>query len=149
MTGVGRGNRLLRAKRSYINEPDLIEQNALKLAVLGARDNGAEIGMVLKAKPGSAAAAIRFYAEALDKIYGQIVPTPDNILGMINKEPVDMIGAIIPWNFPMMIGAWKLGPALAMGNSVVLKPSETAPLLQLQHYIFWFLSFATHSLVLI
>ena len=84
--------------------------------------------MALKAEPGSAAATIRYYAEALDKVYGEIAPTPSDILGMIHKEPVGVVGAIIPWNFPMMIGAWKLGPALAMGNSVVVKPSETASL---------------------
>ena len=106
----------------------LIEANALELAVLGVRDNGTEIGMAIKAEPGSAAATIRYYAEALDKIYGEIAPTAPDILGMIHKEPVGVVGAIIPWNFPLMIGAWKLGPALAMGNSVVLKPSETASL---------------------
>ncbi|MDA7425022.1 aldehyde dehydrogenase family protein [Thalassococcus lentus] len=107
---------------------DLIERNALELAVLGVRDNGTEISMALKAEPGSAATTIRYYAEALDKIYGEIAPTSADILGMIHKEPVGVVGAIIPWNFPMMIGAWKLGPALAMGNSVVLKPAETASL---------------------
>ncbi|WP_293450347.1 aldehyde dehydrogenase [Planktotalea sp.] len=107
---------------------DLIEQHALELAVLGVRDNGTEINMAIKAEPGSAAGTIRYYAEALDKIYGEIAPTSPDILGMIHKEPVGVVGAIIPWNFPMMIGAWKLGPALAMGNSVVLKPSETASL---------------------
>jgi len=107
---------------------DLIDANALELAVLGVRDNGTEISMALKAEPGSAANTIRYYAEALDKIYGEIAPTPSGVLGMIHKEPVGVVGAIIPWNFPMMIGAWKLGPALAMGNSVVLKPAETASL---------------------
>ena len=107
---------------------DLIEANALELAVLGVRDNGTEIGMALKAEPGSAAGSIRYYAEALDKVYGEIAPTAADVLGMIHKEPVGVVGAIIPWNFPMMIGAWKLGPALAMGNSVVVKPAETASL---------------------
>lgn len=107
---------------------DLIEAHALELAVLGVRDNGTEINMAIKAEPGSAAGTIRYYAEALDKIYGEIAPTQNDILGMIQKEPVGVVGAIIPWNFPMMIGAWKLGPALAMGNSVVLKPAETASL---------------------
>ena len=107
---------------------DLIEANALELAVLGVRDNGTEIGMALKAEPGSAASTIRYYAEALDKVYGEIAPTSKDVLGLIHKEPVGVVGAIIPWNFPMMIGAWKLGPSLAMGNSVVLKPSETASL---------------------
>jgi gamma-glutamyl-gamma-aminobutyraldehyde dehydrogenase len=116
------------SKKVLLKWADLIEENALELAVLGVRDNGTEIGMALKAEPGSAAGTIRYYAEALDKIYGEIAPTASNVLAMIHKEPVGVVGAIIPWNFPMMIGAWKLGPALAMGNSVVLKPSETASL---------------------
>ena len=115
-------------KQVLLKWADLIEANALELAVLGVRDNGTEINMAIKAEPGSAAGTIRYYAEALDKIYGEIAPTPSDILGMIHKEPVGVVGAIIPWNFPMMIGAWKLGPALAMGNSVVLKPSESASL---------------------
>jgi gamma-glutamyl-gamma-aminobutyraldehyde dehydrogenase len=115
-------------KKVLLKWADLIDANALELAVLGVRDNGTEIGMALKAEPGSAAGTIRYYAEALDKIYGEIAPTSSDVLGMIHKEPVGVVGAIIPWNFPMMIGAWKLAPALAMGNSVVLKPSETASL---------------------
>ena len=115
-------------KKVLLKWADLIEANALELAVLGVRDNGTEIGMALKAEPGSAAGTIRYYAEALDKIYGEIAPTSSDVLGLIHKEPVGVVGAIIPWNFPMMIGAWKLGPALAMGNSVVLKPAETASL---------------------
>ena len=115
-------------KKVLMKWADLIEANALELAVLGVRDNGTEINMAFKAEPGSAAGTIRYYAEALDKLYGEIAPTPSDVLGMIHKEPVGVVGAIIPWNFPMMIGAWKLGPALAMGNSVVLKPAETASL---------------------
>ena len=107
---------------------DLIQAEALSLAVLGVRDNGTEIGMALKAEPGSAAGTIRYYAEALDKVYGEIAPTDPSVLGLIHKEPVGVVGAIIPWNFPLMIGAWKLGPALAAGNSVVVKPAETASL---------------------
>ena len=115
-------------KKVLMKWADLIEANALELAVLGVRDNGTEIGMAFKAEPMSAAATIRFYAEALDKVYGEIASTPSDVLGLIHKEPVGVVGAIIPWNFPLMIGAWKLGPALAMGNSVVLKPAETASL---------------------
>ena len=115
-------------KKVLLKWADLIEKNALDLAVLGVRDNGTEISMALKAEPGSAAGTIRYYAEALDKVYGEVAPTAYDILGLIHKEPVGGVGAIIPWNFPMMIGAWKLGPALAMGNSVVVKPSETASL---------------------
>ncbi|WP_282078721.1 aldehyde dehydrogenase family protein [Epibacterium ulvae] len=115
-------------KKVLLKWADLIEANALELAVLGVRDNGTEINMAIKAEPGSAAGTIRYYAEALDKLYGEIATTSADVLGLIHKEPVGVVGAIIPWNFPMMIGAWKLGPALAMGNSVVLKPAETASL---------------------
>ncbi|WP_299345897.1 aldehyde dehydrogenase [uncultured Maritalea sp.] len=107
---------------------DLIDQNAKELAVLGVRDNGTEIGMALKAEPGSAAGTFRFYAEAIDKAYGEIAPTADNVLALVHREPVGVVGAIVPWNFPLMIGAWKIAPALAAGNSVVLKPSEAASL---------------------
>jgi len=122
------GQPLAARKKVLLKWADLIDANALELAVLGVRDNGTEIGMAIKAEPGSAAGTIRYYAEALDKIYGEIAPTANDVLGMVYKEPVGVVGAIIPWNFPMMIGAWKLGPALAMGNSVVLKPAETASL---------------------
>lgn len=106
----------------------LIERDALELAVLGVRNNGTEIGMALKAEPLSAAATIRYYAEATDKIYGEIAPTGDDVLGLVHRAPVGVVGAIVPWNFPLMIGTWKLGPALAAGNTVVLKPAETASL---------------------
>ena len=107
---------------------DRIEAEALDLAVLGVRDNGTELAMALKAEPGSAAATFRYYAEALDKVPGEVAPTATDVLGLVHRVPVGVVGAIVPWNFPMMIGAWKLAPALAMGNSVVLKPAETASL---------------------
>jgi len=115
-------------KRVLLKWAELIEAHALELAVLGVRDNGTEIGMALKAEPGSAVGTIRYYAEAIDKVYGEIAPTSGDVLGLIHREPVGVVGAIVPWNFPMMIGAWKLAPALAAGNSVVLKPAETASL---------------------
>ncbi|MEX0346978.1 MAG: aldehyde dehydrogenase [Rhizobiaceae bacterium] len=107
---------------------DLIQQHALELAVLGVRDNGTEISMALKAEPGSAAGTFRYYAEAIDKIYGEIAPTAENVLGLVHREPVGVIAAIVPWNFPLMIGSWKIAPALAAGNSVVVKPAEIASL---------------------
>ncbi|TNF22899.1 MAG: aldehyde dehydrogenase family protein [Rhodobacteraceae bacterium] len=107
---------------------DLIEAQALEIAVLGVRDNGTEIGMALKAEPLSAVATIRYYAEAIDKLYGEIAPTAPGTLGLVHRAPVGVVGAIVPWNFPLMIGAWKLGPALAAGCTVVLKPAETASL---------------------
>ena len=100
----------------------------LELAVLGVRDNGTEINMAYKAEPGSAAGTFRYYAEAIDKVYGEISNTSNDFVGLIQREPVGVVGAIVPWNFPLMIGAWKIAPALAMGNSVVIKPSEAASL---------------------
>ncbi|MEE9376260.1 MAG: aldehyde dehydrogenase [Rhizobiaceae bacterium] len=118
------------AQRKFIllKWANLIEAETLELTVLGVRDNGTEIGMAMKAEVGSAVGTIRYYAEALDKIYGEIAPTADDVLGLIHHEPVGVVGAIVPWNFPLMIGTWKLGPALAVGNSVVLKPAENASL---------------------
>ena len=107
---------------------DLIERDALELTVLGVRDNGTEINMAINAEAGSAAGTFRYYAECIDKVYGEIAPTANNVLGLIHKEPVGVVGAIVPWNFPLMIGAWKVAPALAAGNSIVLKPAETASL---------------------
>ena len=107
---------------------DLIDRHALDLAVLGVRDNGTEISMAIKAEPGSAAGTFRYYAEAIDKTYGEIAPTAPDVLGLIHREAVGVVGAIVPWNFPLMIGAWKHAPALATGNSVVLKPAESASL---------------------
>lgn len=107
---------------------DLIERDALALTVLGVRDNGTEINMAYKAEALSAAATFRYYAELVDKVYGEIAPTAENILGLVHHAPCGVVGAIVPWNFPLMIGAWKIAPALAAGNAVVLKPAETASL---------------------
>ncbi len=115
-------------KKIMLKWADLIEAQAAELAVLGVRNNGTEIGMAYKAEPLSAAGTIRYFAEAIDKIYGEIAPTAPSALGLVHKQPVGVVGAIVPWNFPLMIGSWKLGPALAAGCTVVLKPAETASL---------------------
>ncbi|SDW98400.1 gamma-glutamyl-gamma-aminobutyraldehyde dehydrogenase [Ruegeria halocynthiae] len=115
-------------KKVLLKLADLIEAHALEIAVLGVRDNGTEINMAYKAEALSAAATFRYYAEAIDKIYGQIAPTSHDILGLVHHAPVGVVGAIVPWNFPLMIGSWKIAPALAAGNSIVLKPAESASL---------------------
>ena len=115
-------------KKVMLAWADLIEKHAIELAVLGVRDNGTEISMAFKAEPMSAANTIRYYAEAIDKIYGEVAPTDPSTLAMILKEPIGVVGAIVPWNFPLMISAWKIAPAIAMGNSFVIKPSEVASL---------------------
>lgn len=115
-------------KKILLRLAELTEGHALELAVLGVRDNGTEINMAYKAEPISAAGTMRFYAEAVDKVYGEIAPTGRDVLGLIHREPLGVIGVIVPWNFPLMIGAWKIAPALATGNSVVVKPPELASL---------------------
>lgn len=115
-------------KRVLLRIAEGIEKRLLELAVLGVRDNGTEISMALKAEPGSAAGTFRYYAEAIDKVPGEISPTAENVLALVHREPVGVVAAIVPWNFPLMIGAWKIAPALAAGNSVVLKPAELASL---------------------
>ena len=127
-SGCWRSTSPAHRKQVLLRWADLIEKNAVELAVLGVRDNGTEINMAYKAEPMSAVGTIRYFAEAIDKVYGEIAPTSDSALGLIHREPVGVVGAIVPWNFPLMIGAWKLAPALAAGNSVVLKPSEDASL---------------------
>ncbi|NDY90506.1 aldehyde dehydrogenase [Ideonella livida] len=99
-----------------------------ELALLETLDMGKPIQYSLSVDVPAAARCIAWYAEAVDKVYDEIAPTPDTALALITREPMGVIGAIVPWNYPMIMAAWKLGPALAAGNSVVLKPSEKSPL---------------------
>jgi len=71
---------------------------------------------------------VRWYAEAIDKIYDQIAPTASDTLAMITREPLGVIGIVVPWNFPLFLACSRLAPALAMGNSVIIKPAEQSPL---------------------
>ena len=98
-----------------------------ELALLETLDMGKPIQHSLSVDVPSTARTIAWYAEAVDKVYDEIAPTGPNALALIQREPMGVIGAIVPWNYPMIMAAWKLGPALAAGNSVVLKPSEKSP----------------------
>lgn len=115
-------------KRVLYRLAELIEAHALELAVLGLRDNRTEIGMTQRAEPASAVGTFRYYAEAIDKVYGEIAPAADTVLELVHREAFGVVAAIAPWTFPLIIGAWKIAPAFAMGRSVVLKSAETAPL---------------------
>ena len=99
-----------------------------ELALLETLDMGKPIKWSLSVDVPAAARCIQWYAEALDKIYDEIAPTAHNALALIQREAMGVVGCIVPWNYPMIMSAWKLGPALASGNSVVLKPSEKSPL---------------------
>jgi acyl-CoA reductase-like NAD-dependent aldehyde dehydrogenase len=98
-----------------------------ELALLETLDMGKPIQYSLSVDVPSTARTIAWYAEAIDKVYDEIAPTGASALALITREPMGVIGAIVPWNYPMIMAAWKLGPALATGNSVVLKPSEKSP----------------------
>jgi len=110
----------------------LMEQHREELALLETLDTGKPIRHSLRDDVPGAARAIRWYAEALDKVYGEVAPTGAGELAMIVREPIGVVAAVVPWNFPLLLACWKLGPALAAGNSIVLKPSEKSPLTALR-----------------
>lgn len=99
-----------------------------ELALIETLDMGKPITHALQVDVPATARCIAWYAEAVDKLYDEVAPTPRSALALVTREPVGVVGAIVPWNYPMIMAAWKLGPALAAGNSVVLKPSEKSPL---------------------
>ncbi len=106
----------------------LIRRHAEELALLETLDTGKPIGQTVPVDVGGCANGIAWYAESTDKLYDEIAPTADTALALITREPVGVVGAIVPWNYPLIIAGWKLGPALAAGNSVVLKPAEESSL---------------------
>ena len=115
-------------KKVLLKFTRLIEEHADELALLESLDMGKPVS---DARSVDLAATIRcmgWTAEALDKVYGEVAATGQDELGLVTREPLGVIGAIVPWNFPLLMATWKLAPALAMGNSIVLKPSEKSPL---------------------
>ncbi|MDC7682285.1 aldehyde dehydrogenase [Asticcacaulis sp. BYS171W] len=122
----GRWTRLApKARKQVLHKlADLMSAHAENLALLETLDTGKPIRDSRAVDIPLAINTTRYYAEALDKIYGEVGPTPDNRLSYAVHEPLGVIGAIVPWNFPLHMAMWKVAPALAMGNSVVLKPAE-------------------------
>ncbi|MBD7975675.1 MULTISPECIES: aldehyde dehydrogenase [Pseudomonas] len=118
----------VKRKQVMIRFADLIEAHREELALLETLDMGKPITDALKVDVTAAARAIRWSGEAIDKIYDEVAATPHDELGLVTREPIGVVAAIVPWNFPMIMSCWKLGPALAAGNSVILKPSEKSPL---------------------
>jgi len=119
-------------KKTLQRFAELILAAGDELALLETLDMGKPVQYSLAVDVRSAANTIAWYAEAVDKIYDEIAPTARTALALITREAMGVIGAIVPWNYPMIMAAWKLGPALAAGNSVVLKPSEKSPLTALR-----------------
>ena len=106
----------------------LVEANADELAMMEALEVGKPITDCLGIDLPEAVNTLRWHAEAADKIYDQLAPSGGGVVSMIVREPVGVVGAVLPWNFPLMMAAWKLGPILASGNCVILKPAEQTSL---------------------
>ncbi|SHI23865.1 aldehyde dehydrogenase [Ferrimonas marina] len=115
-------------KRILCRWADLIEAHIDTLALLESLDMGKPIGDALGYDAPATARAIRWHAEAIDKLYDEVAPVDHSALALVTREPLGVVAAVVPWNFPLVMAAWKLGPSLATGNSVILKPSEKSPL---------------------
>jgi gamma-glutamyl-gamma-aminobutyraldehyde dehydrogenase/4-guanidinobutyraldehyde dehydrogenase/NAD-dependent aldehyde dehydrogenase len=115
-------------KRVLLSLARLIDEHAERLAQLESADVGHPISDARNVDVVNARNCFAWYAEAIDKVYGEIAPTGADALALISREPLGVVGAVVPWNYPLIITAWKLAPALATGNSVVLKPAEQSPL---------------------
>jgi aldehyde dehydrogenase (NAD+) len=111
---------------------DLIEKNADELALLESLDNGKPYQVAKAADLPLTIACYRYYAGWADKVQGKTIPIAGDYFCYTRHEPVGVVGQIIPWNFPLLMQAWKLGPALATGNTVVMKPAEHTPLTALR-----------------
>jgi 4-(gamma-glutamylamino)butanal dehydrogenase len=107
---------------------ELIAANGEELALLDSLDMGKLVSDAISIDVPGAAALFGWYAESIDKLYGEIAPTGPGDLALVSREPLGVVGAVVPWNYPLDMAAWKLAPALAAGNSVVLKPAEQSPL---------------------
>jgi len=105
----------------------LITENCDELALLESLDMGKPVMDAVNIDIGGAAAILAWYAESADKIYDEVAPTGSSSVAMITREPIGVVAAIVPWNFPLDLAIWKLGPALVAGNSVIVKPAEQTP----------------------
>jgi len=115
-------------KMVLVRWAELIEDNADEIALLECLDVGKPISDTTGVDVPSAVRTIRWSGEAIDKVYDQISPAPADCLALVQRLPLGVVAAIVPWNFPLSTTAWKLAPSLATGNSVILKPASNTPL---------------------
>ncbi len=106
----------------------LMNEHGEELALLETLDVGKPIGDAQAVDISGSVYCVEWFAEAIDKVGGEVAPLDPKLLGLVTHEPVGVVAAIVPWNFPMLMAAWKYAPALAAGNAVILKPSEKSPL---------------------
>lgn len=126
--GIWRDRSPRERKTVFLRWAELIRQHADELALLETLDVGKPIGESLRVDVEGAASCIQWYGEAIDKLYGEVGPAGPDTLSLIERAPLGVVGAVVPWNYPLIISSWKVAPALAVGNSVVLKPAEQSPL---------------------
>ena len=118
--------------RLLLKLADAIEANGEELAQLESLDTGHPISDARKLDVPRTAACFRYFGGMADKLQGDVIPVEPGFLNYVQREPLGVVGQIVPWNFPLMFCSWKMGPALAAGNTVVLKPSELTPLSSLR-----------------
>ncbi|MBK0097313.1 aldehyde dehydrogenase [Erwinia sp. S63] len=111
---------------------DLLENEVTQLAVMESLDSGKPVSECLAVDVPETIHVIRWHAEAIDKLYDQTAPTGNGAMAMIVREPIGVVGCVLPWNFPLLMLAWKIGPALAAGCSVIVKPAEQTSLTALR-----------------
>ncbi|GLR45298.1 aldehyde dehydrogenase [Mesorhizobium amorphae] len=119
-------------KKVLLKLASVIEDNALDLALMESLDSGKTISDCINIDVPEAINSLRWHAEAVDKIYDQVAPANDASLGLVVREPIGVVGLVLPWNFPLLMLAWKIGPALAAGCTIVVKPAEETSLTTLR-----------------
>ncbi|MER8727741.1 aldehyde dehydrogenase [Mesorhizobium sp. M1027] len=119
-------------KKVLLKLASVIEDNTLDLALMESLDSGKTISDCINIDVPEAINSLRWHAEAVDKIYDQVSPANDASLGLIVREPIGVVGLVLPWNFPLLMLAWKIGPALAAGCTIVVKPAEETSLTTLR-----------------
>jgi gamma-glutamyl-gamma-aminobutyraldehyde dehydrogenase len=115
-------------KTTLLRFADLIETNTDELATIDALEAGKPITDCREVDLPETVKTFRWYAEAIDKVFDAVAPTGPDALGLIVREPIGVVGAVVPWNFPVLMAAWKMAPALAAGNSIIVKPSKLTSL---------------------
>lgn len=111
---------------------DLIRANLDNLALMESLDTGKPITNALTADIPASADTFQWFAEAIDKVYDEIAPAGPGNLALIKRDAIGVVACVVPWNYPLLMASWKIAPALAAGNSVVLKPAEQSPLTALR-----------------
>jgi len=114
-------------KEVLLRLAQLLRENLQELALLESLDMGKLVADAATIDVPGSAGIFQWYAEAIDKLYDEVAPTGSGDLVLVRREPLGVVGAVVPWNFPLDMATWKCAPALAAGNSVVLKPAEQSP----------------------